>query len=460
MPHRTTRTPFALLALAALLATPLAAQPPALAQAPPQTPPPAAASASATAAGDRFAKAVESQGYDAAWAAVPPGARNDPANFDEDRLNELGYKLLAMPARRADAVKVFELTARLFSQSWNAFDSLGEAYIAANRNADAVAAYRRSLQLFPNNWHGWRALSHLGAPLSDAEIAASLRPLIPADVVYDENVVYGRAGGRELRLHVVRPRSNAGTAKPALVYVHGGGWFEGAKEEGVVALLHFVRRGYAGVAVEYRLSGEAPFPAQVEDVKTAVRFLRANGARFGVDPNRLALWGNSAGGNVAALAGLSADTAFVPPGAAWPGVSSRVKAVCDWNGPTKLATPEALAVTDPMGDAENRLFRGPLKEHVADAERANPVGYVTRDAPAFLILHGLADTVVAPSNSDALAAALRAHGADATYITFPGANHFAPYSVRPGRVANGIDAAGAEFIAQAMDYFLDSRLRP
>jgi acetyl esterase/lipase len=413
----------------------------------------------AASGGERFASDVESQGYDRAWTSVPLASRNDPAFFDEDRLTDLGYKLVAMPARRDDAVKVFELGARLFPRSWNAFDNLGEGYRAAHRDADAIAAYRRSFELFPNNWNAWRSLSTLGVPLGDTAIADALRSLMPDDVVYDENVVYGRAGTRELRLHVVRPKSDPGTPKPAIVYVHGGGWFEGRKEDGLVGLVHFARRGYVGVTVEYRLSGEQPFPAQVEDVKTAVRFLRANGARFDVDPSRLAIWGNSAGGNVAALAALSGDADFVPAGASWPGVSSRVKALCDWNGPTKLASPEALANVDPVGDAENRLFRGPIKDHLAEAERANPVAYVRRDSPAVLILHGLADTVVTPSNSDALAAALRAQGVDTTYVTFPRAGHFAPYSLRPGQVANGIGAAGAEYITQSMDYFLDSRVR-
>ncbi|MDB5072262.1 MAG: lipase/esterase [Candidatus Eremiobacteraeota bacterium] len=407
----------------------------------------------------QFAAAVKRDGFERAWSAVPLARRNDPAYFPESDLDELGYDLLVSLKRPDDAVRVFELAARLFAQSWNAFDSLGEGYRAAHRDTDAVAAYRRSFELFPNNWNAWRSLNALGAPLGDAAIAGALRSLMPDDVVYDENVVYGRVGSRELRLHVVRPKSDSGTPKPAIVYVHGGGWFEGRKEDGLVGLVHFARRGYIGVAVEYRLSGEQPFPAQVEDVKTAIRFLRANGARFDVDPNRLALWGNSAGGNVAALAALSGDTDFVPAGASWQGVSSRVKALCDWNGPTKLATPEALANADPLGTAENRLFHGPIKDHMAEAERANPVAYVTRDSPPAWIVHGLADTVVTPSNSDALAAALRSQGIDTTYVMLPRAGHFAPYSLRPGQVANGIAAAGAEYIAQSMDYFLDSRVR-
>ena len=86
--------------------------------------------------------------------------------------------------------------------------------------------------------------------------------------------------------------------------------------------------------------------------------------------------------------------------------------------------------------------------------------YVRSDSPPVLILHGLADTTVTPSNSDALAAALRAQNVDVTYITFPGTGHFAPYSVHAGEVANGIARAGADYIAQSMDYFFDSRLRP
>jgi acetyl esterase/lipase len=410
--------------------------------------------------GEQFAAAVERLGFDRAMATVSTARRDDPAFFGEGRLNDLAYKLLRMPARRDDAVKTFALAARLFPQSWNAFDSLGEGYQAAGRTVDAVTAYRRSFELFPNNWNAWRALKSLGAPLDDVAIADALRALIPSDVVYDENVVYGRVGARELRLHVVRPRADPGTPKPAILYVHGGGWFEGIKEDGLVALVHFVRRGYVGVAVEYRLSGEHAFPAQVEDVKTAVRFTRANGARFGIDPSRLAVWGNSAGGNVAALAGLSGEGDFVPAGASWPGVSSRVKAVIDWNGPVKLASPEALANLDPTGDAENRLFHGPIKDHLAEAELANPVRYVRADSPPVLILHGLADTTVTPSNSDALATALRAQNVDVTYIMFPRAGHFAPYSVRAGEVVNGIAPAGAQYIAQSMDYFLDSRLRP
>jgi acetyl esterase/lipase len=213
---------------------------------------------------------------------------------------------------------------------------------------------------------------------------------------------------------------------PLVVWVHGGGWSSGTKTLAAGhAALRQRSRGYAVASVEYRLSGEAIFPAQIQDVKSAVRWLRANAARHGLDATRVAAWGSSAGGHLVALLGTSASVPALEDlrqGSA--GESSRVQAVVDWYGPTDflLQAPAHHAATSP----ESLLLGCDIDDCPDRVALANPITYVDATDPPFLIQHGTRDGTVEPLSSAALHAALLAAGAVSTYVPIEGAGHGGP----------------------------------
>ena len=238
-----------------------------------------------------------------------------------------------------------------------------------------------------------------------------------ADVEVERDVEYCRAGGRALRLHIVRPRRRPADPMPAVVWIHGGAWLGGSKDSGIPRLVPLARRGYFGASIEYRLSGEALFPAQIEDARCAIRFLRSKDKELGVDRHRIGVWGVSAGGHLAALLGTDAQ-----PGA-------RVHAVVDWFGPTDFLRMDAAGSAlkhDAPESPESRLIGGPIQENKGKVARANPITYVTADDPPFLILHGDQDRQVPLEQSRLLHRALRAAGVDATLHVVGGAGHGLP----------------------------------
>ena len=263
-----------------------------------------------------------------------------------------------------------------------------------------------------------------------------IRAVMPADVELLPNVPYA-THGRPLRMHILRPTAAASRPRPVLLFVHGGGWTEGTKERGLIALLRFVQRGYVAASMEYRLSAEAKFPAQIEDVKAAVRFLRGNAAQYGIDPKRIAVWGQSAGGHLAALAGTTGTG------------DERPDAVIDWNGPADFLEPVELARLLAQKAKQNaptiameRLLGGPVDEHRELARAASPVNHASADDPPFLIMHGTADAEVDISQSRALHQALRAAGVDATLKEYAGEAHFGihPFRPVPERFVGDMDA--------------------
>jgi acetyl esterase/lipase len=211
---------------------------------------------------------------------------------------------------------------------------------------------------------------------------------------------------------------------PLVVFMHGGGWLRGDRsmvsprfaswQPGPLARL--AADGFAVASVDYRLSGEARFPAQLEDVAAAVDWLAGHAAEYRFDAGRIVLWGESAGAHLAALLGLR------PAGA-------RVRGVVDWYGPADLTALDeqvgaAGALTDdPLDSREARLLGAPVAQVPELARAASPVSHVRADAPPFLIAHGTADRMVPFAQSEALAAALAAAGADVRFEAVDGADH-------------------------------------
>lgn len=222
---------------------------------------------------------------------------------------------------------------------------------------------------------------------------------------------------------------------PLVVNVHGGGFIMGDKSDppSRAAIAQFVANGYAVASIGYRLSGEAKAPAQIHDVKAAVRFLRANAEKYDLNPDKFAGYGASAGGNLVALLGTSCGVpALEGSDLGNAAQSSCVQAVVDWFGPTDLALMDRQfagtscpADHTQAGSVESQYIGAPLLTRPDLVQAANPITYVTAKAPPFLIQHGTADCIVPPAQSQMLYDALKsAIGADKVTLTYlKGAGH-------------------------------------
>lgn len=245
-------------------------------------------------------------------------------------------------------------------------------------------------------------------------------PEVPAGVELIRDVVYGTASGRALLLDLARPKKRDAPL-PAFVYMHGGAWESGGKEDGVPAICHYAQHGFAAASVGYRLSGEAQYPAAIEDCKCAVRFLRAHAADYGIDPGRIGAMGASSGGHLAAMLGLTAERQFAGNGG-WGEFSSAVCAVCDLFGVNdflrmpKRHLPGALSATA-------RFLGGTIDEIRDRYIEASPVNYAHAGAPPFLLVHGDADELVPPGQSELLRDALVKAGVGVELLIVKGAGH-------------------------------------
>jgi len=235
-------------------------------------------------------------------------------------------------------------------------------------------------------------------------------------VQVEEDVVYATVGGANLTLDLYLP--SAAQACPAIVFVHGGGWKSGDKASWRDEALRFAEAGYVGISVNYRLAPTHLFPAAVEDVKAAVRWLRAHAAELGVDPDRIGAMGSSAGGHLVAMLGVTDGTEGLEGSSGDLTLSSRVQAVVDYFGPTDLTVMGMLA--DPAIVA---FFGGTCAEKPVACASASPATYVSSDDPPFLIVHGTRDGRVPFSQSEILRDRLLAVGVEAELLALEGAGH-------------------------------------
>jgi acetyl esterase/lipase len=215
---------------------------------------------------------------------------------------------------------------------------------------------------------------------------------------------------------------------PVVVWIHGGAWRGGDKRGGIRQLADLIASGnYAGVSVAYRLSAEAVWPAQIHDCKAAIRWIRANANKHSLDPQRIGVWGSSAGGHLVAMLGTSGGVQQLE-GDLGPHTDqqSPVRCVVDFFGPSELLTmgqyPSRIK-HDAAQSPESRLVGGPLQERKEAARSASPITYVSGDDPPFLIVHGTEDPAVPFNQSERLEAALRSAGADVTFVKVLGGGH-------------------------------------
>jgi len=197
-------------------------------------------------------------------------------------------------------------------------------------------------------------------------------------------------------------------------------------------VLYLVKKGFAVASIQYRFSKDAIWPAQSYDCKAAIRFLRANAAKYNFDPDRFAVGGDSAGGHLAAFIGTSGDVKEMEGDLGTTNASSRVQAAIDWFGPTDLlamgdqAGPNSMIKHNDANAPEALLLGGPIQEKKDLAKTANPLTYIDKHDPPFLIMHGDNDQLVPLAQSTMLAKALIDAGVEVTMKTIPGAAHEDP----------------------------------
>ncbi len=191
-------------------------------------------------------------------------------------------------------------------------------------------------------------------------------------------------------------------------------WKAGSKD--ACPGIRLITSGFAVASINYRLSQEVPFPAQIEDCRAAIRFLRANAAKYNLDANHIGVWGGSAGGHLVALLGTTGGRAQSTAS-----LSDKVQCVVDWYGPTDL-TPDGPAHGRNL-DVITQLLGGPVQEKLELATQASPLKQVTANAAPFLIMHGDADHTVNIEHSKLLHAALQKAGVETTLKILPGAGH-------------------------------------
>jgi acetyl esterase/lipase len=234
------------------------------------------------------------------------------------------------------------------------------------------------------------------------------------------DVVYGKGGDADLKLDLAMPPERTGSF-PAVVCVHGGGWRGGSRQQLSKTIEVLAGRGYVAVTIDYRLAPAAKFPAQIEDCKAAIRWLRANAAKYQIDANRIGAVGFSAGGHLVCLLGTTDKTDGLEGKGGNLAQSSRVQAVVSFFGPTDFTTKT-------WDDEIEKAMLVPVvgftfAERPELYRKFSPINYVSKDDPPFLFFHGTEDKLVNIRQSRALAAKLQGFGLEAKVVPLEGEGH-------------------------------------
>jgi acetyl esterase/lipase len=236
----------------------------------------------------------------------------------------------------------------------------------------------------------------------------------------ERDLVYGKGGTTDLKLDLAMPKDGNGLF-PAVLCIHGGGWRAGQRQDLDKTIEGFAAHGYVAVTISYRLTTEAKFPAQIEDAKAAVRWLRANAGKYHINPQRIGVVGFSAGAHLACLLGLTDQKDGLEGRGGHAEESSRVQAVVSFFGPTDFTT---KTWSDDLEKSLLVPFVGATFAERPDLYRKiSPISYVSKGHPPFLFFHGTNDTLVNVRHSRLLAEKLRKVGVDAKVIELEGEGH-------------------------------------
>jgi acetyl esterase/lipase len=241
-------------------------------------------------------------------------------------------------------------------------------------------------------------------------------------IFWDTGIVFTKVGKKELRLDLARPsRTQPEATLPAIICLHGGGWIGGERQQMKGTIEALARRGYVAVSPDYRLAPQDRFPAQIEDCKAVVRWLRANAKNYGINPQKIGVFGFSAGAHLACLLGVTGKDDSLEGTSGNAEQSSAVQAVVSFFGPTDFTRP---GWSKEVRERHLVPFLGGTAEEKADVyRRASPITYAGKNAPPFLFVHGTADDIVPIQQSEEMVKKLREAGVSARLITMQGEGH-------------------------------------
>jgi acetyl esterase/lipase len=252
---------------------------------------------------------------------------------------------------------------------------------------------------------------------------------LPDTVKLEANIPYAGTDNPRQRLNLLLPsKPKDDRPLPVIAHIHGGAWLGGDRAGGHGKLAAYVTGGeYAGVAIGYRLTGEAIWPAQIHDCKAAIRWIRANAKKYNLDPDRIGVIGESAGGHLVAMLGTSGAVKELEGDlGAHKDFSSRVQCVVDEFGPADIPAMQGAGSRmdhDGPNSPEGKLVGGRVSDKKAVAIAASPITYVAADNPPFLILHGNKDPLVPYNQSERLSQALKKAKVECYFVTVDGAGH-------------------------------------
>jgi acetyl esterase/lipase len=275
------------------------------------------------------------------------------------------------------------------------------------------------------------ALSLLGRPSA----AQEAKTQGDVDIVTLTDIPYAKVHDTELKLDVMMPRGNEGPY-PAVMVIHGGAWRAGNKRDCRFIMPDFVKRGYVAISPQYRFCPKETFPAQVQDVKAAVRFVKIHAKDYKIDPERIGAIGFSAGGHLALMLGLTSPADGLEGEASAGGPDSRVKAVVNYFGPTDLAAKDIPEFSKPL---VKDFLGGTPAEKPEAATKASPLTYVSKDDAPVLTFQGTKDPLVPHTQATKLADAMSAAGVAGRVELLIGAQH--------GWVGRELDRTKAETFA-------------
>jgi acetyl esterase/lipase len=250
----------------------------------------------------------------------------------------------------------------------------------------------------------------------------------PENIGIVSDISYANNENPRQTLDLFLPKERDDQALPLLVFIHGGGWRKGSKDGAIGRLAPFLKSGhYAGAAINYRLTDEAQWPAQIHDCKAALRWLRGNAKEYGVDPEKIAVWGTSAGGHLVAMLGVSHGVDGLEGDLGeHDKESSAVQAVVNYFGPSELLTmddhPGTMTHNAP-DSPEALLIGGPIQEHKDKTNQASPLTHAGKDDAPMLLVHGTEDPLVPFPQSQKIDQALDEAGVESILITVDGGGH-------------------------------------
>lgn len=262
--------------------------------------------------------------------------------------------------------------------------------------------------------------------LASLTLSACAQTPPPPGFIALRNLDYAGQDNPRQKLDLYLPEKPTDKPLPLIVYIHGGGW-EGGEKSDTGLLFELIKSGgYAGASIGYRFTQEQKWPAQIHDVKAAMRWLKAHAKDHGIDADKVGLTGISAGGHLVSLLGTSGGVKELDGSVGTAGELPKIACVANFCGPANFLTfPGKGSIIDPEkpGTAITKLFGGPMSQHLVEAKAASPVTYVSKDDPPFLHIHGTADNLVPYSQAEEFDAALEKVGVSSTLLTGKDAPH-------------------------------------